>query len=135
MDLIVDIFGYYSSSGGLTTIIDPNRVFDTRTGLHTTLAPFGPGETRNVQIGGLGGVPPNATAVIVNVTVVGPSSWGWLSVWPAGQTRPTVSNLVWFPGLTVPNMTIVGVGAGGQISIYNELGNASVIVDVFGYVV
>ena len=135
MDLIVDIFGYYSSSGGLTTIIDPNRVFDTRIGLHTTLAPFGPGETRNVQIGGLAGVPPNATAVIVNVTVVSPSSWGWLSVWPAGQTRPTVSNLVWFPGLTVPNMTIVGVGAGGQISIYNELGNASVIVDVFGYVV
>ncbi len=135
MDLIVDIFGYYSAGGGFTTIMDPVRVFDTRNGLHTTIGQLGPGESRNVQIGGLGGVPSGAKAVIVNITVTDPSAGGWLTLWPAGQPRPTVSTLNWFPGRTVPNMAIVAVGANGQLSIYNDSGNAGVIVDVFGYVI
>ncbi|MCE9623113.1 MAG: hypothetical protein K8R99_12280 [Actinomycetia bacterium] len=135
MHLIVDIFGYYSASGGLTTIIEPTRVFDTRDGTNTPRGQFGPGESRDVQIAGIGGVPTNATAVIANVTVAAPSEWGYLTAWPAGQPRPDASNVNFINGRNVPNLVILGIGAGGRISIYNALGSASVIVDVFGYVV
>jgi len=133
-DLMVDIFGYYGARGGKTTAVDPIRVVDSRTGLGTTKQPFGPGETRNVQVAGVGGVPANATAVMLNVTAADPDSWGWLTVWPAGGKQPNSSNLNWINGKIVPNMVMVAVGANGQISIYNDLGRTDVLVDVFAYV-
>ena len=134
-DLIVDIFGYYGSGGGRTTTINPVRIADTRSGLGTTKRAFGAQEARTVQVAGASGVPGNAKAVILNVTAVEPDSWGWLTVWPTGQPRPASSNLNWAGGASVPNMVIVAVGANGSISLYNDLGNANVLVDVFGYVV
>ena len=133
-DLIVDVLGYYSSKGGKTTAIDPVRVVDSRTGLGTPKQIFGPGETRNVRVAGVGGVPANATAVMLNVTAAETDSWGWLTVWPTGGPQPNSSNLNWIGGKIVPNMVMVAVGANGQISIYNDLGHAQVLVDVFAYV-
>ncbi len=133
-DLIVDVFGYYGAGGGKTTTIDPVRVVDSRTGVGTAKQPFGPGETRSVRVAGVGGVPAGACAVILNVTAADTTSWGWLTVWPTGQARPSASNLNWPGGRNVPNMVIVGVGGDGTVSIYNDLGNANVLVDVFGYV-
>lgn len=134
-DIIVDVFGYYSALGGKTTTINPARVVDSRSGLGTQRSPMGPQETRNVQVAGVGGVPGNATAVMLNVTAVDTTSWGWLTVWPTNQARPTSSNLNWDGGRVVPNMVMVAVGANGSISLYNDLGQAHVLVDVFGYVV
>ncbi len=133
-DLVVDVFGYYGSKGGKTTAVDPVRVVDSRTGLGTPKQIFGPGETRNVQVAGVGGVPANATAVMLNVTAAETDSWGWLTVWPTGGRQPNSSNLNWISGKIVPNMVMVAVGANGQISIYNDLGHAQVLVDVFAYV-
>ena len=134
-DLIVDVFGYYSSSGGLTTAIDPVRVADSRTGLGMVGGRFAEGEIRVVQIAGAVGIPTNATAVILNVTVGDGSTGGFLTVWPGG-TMPNASNLNWLPGTIIPNMVMVGLDSGkGTISIFNALGEAHVIVDVFGYVV
>ena len=134
-DIIVDVFGYYSAKGGRTTTINPTRIVDSRSGLGTPRSPMGSQETRNVQVAGVGGVPSNATAVMLNVTAVDTDSWGWLTVWPTNQARPTSSNLNWDGGRVVPNMVMVAVGANGSISLYNDLGRANVLVDVFGYVV
>jgi len=133
-DLVVDVLGYYGSRGGKTTAVDPVRLVDSRSGLGTPKQIFGPGETRNVQVAGVGGVPANATAVMLNVTAAETDSWGWLTVWPTGGRQPTSSNLNWVGGKIVPNMVMVAVGANGQISIYNDLGHAHVLVDVFAYV-
>jgi len=133
-DLVVDVFGYYGSNGGKTTAVDPVRVVDSRTGQGTPKQIFGSGETRHVQVAGVGGVPANATAVMLNVTATETDSWGWLTVWPAGGRQPNSSNLNWIGGRIVPNMVMVAVGANGQISIYNDLGHAHVLVDVFAYV-
>jgi hypothetical protein len=133
MDLIVDIFGYYSNSGGLTTAVTPVRVVDTRDGTGTTPGRFGPGETRSVKVTGVAGIPSNATAVMINVTAAETTSWGYLTVWPGGP-QPSSSSLNWPGGKNTPNMVIVGVSATGHISIFNALGQAAVIVDVFGYV-
>jgi len=124
MDLIVDITGYYGPSGGLTTIIDPVRA---------AVQQFGPGQTQTVQLAGTNGIPSNATAVILNVTAANTDAWGWLTVWPGGA-QPGSSSINWPGGRNTPNMVMIGLDRGGSISIYNDLGNATVLVDVFGYV-
>lgn len=133
LDLMVDVFGYFGSGGGTTTVIDPVRVVDSRSGQGTVKRPMGPGETRQIQVAGVSGVPSNAKAVLLNVTAVDTTSWGWMTVWPSNVAQPTVSNLNWDGGRTVPNMVIVGLSPTGTISVYNDLGTTQLLVDVFGY--
>ena len=75
----------------------------------------------------------NASAVVLNVTATQPSDAGHLTVWPAGQPRPSASNLNVAAGQTVPNLVIAKVGTGGQVSIYNNSGSTHVIANVLGY--
>jgi hypothetical protein len=56
-----------------------------------------------------------------------------VTVWPAGAAQPNASNLNLRAGITTPNMVIVALGAGGQISLFNERGNTDLIVDVLGW--
>ncbi len=58
-------------------------------------------------------------AVVLNVTVTQPTSHGFLTVWPEGAARPTVSNLNFGAGETIPNLVVVKVGSGGQVDFYN----------------
>ena len=133
-DVIVDVLGSFGPYGGTVTTITPERIVDSRTGVGTPAGPWGEGETRNVAVAGVGSVPAGATAVIANVTATNTTAWGFLSAWPAGSARPTSSNLNFLPGQTVPNLVMLKLGAGGQLSIFNGLGSANVIVDVMGYV-
>src|SRR5206468_8724421 len=68
--------------------------------------------------------------VTVTNTTTAPS---YLTLWPLGPSRPVASNLNWSPGTTIANLVTVRLGAFGLVSIYNEAGNADVIVDVAGY--
>ena len=72
--------------------------------------------------------------MIANLTATNTTSWGFLSPWPPGATKPTSSNLNFLGGQTVPNLVMLKLGAGGQLSIANGPGSANVIVDVMGYV-
>ena len=96
--------------------------------------PIGSGSVFNLPVLGRGGVPASGVgSVALNVTVTGPSSASFATVWPTGQPRPNASNLNFAAGQTVPNMVIVPVGAGGQVSIFNETGATDVLVDVLGW--
>ncbi len=122
--LLVDVLGYFGD-GGMTSAVDPVRVFDTRTGSGTTEGAMGHGETRTIRIAGVEGVPEGATGVHVNITVVSPTAAGYLSVWPTGAAQPTVSNLNWRAGEVVPNMAIVGLGPDGTLQVFLSTGNDS----------
>lgn len=120
--------------------LSPARLMDTRSGQPTIDGNFaggGPiasGATRNVTVTNRGGVPATgAGAVALNVTVTNPTGAGYLTIFPTGQPQPTASNLNFTPGQTIPNMALVAVGAGGQVSIFNSSGNSDVIVDVLGW--
>ena len=116
--------------------LSPVRILDTRIGLGTaasSTAPLGPGGAINLQVAGAGGVPVGATAVVMNVTYTQATAAGFLTVWPAGQPRPNVSNLNTQPGGTQPNLVTVKLGSGGQVSIFNFAGTTHVIADVAGY--
>ena len=133
-DVLVDVLGSFGPYGGKVTTITPQRIVDSRSGLGTSASPWGEGEVRNVQVAGRGGVPAGATAVIANLTGTNTTSWGFLSAWPAGSSQPASSNLNFLGGQTVPNLVMLKLGAGGQLSISNGLGSAHVLLDVMGYV-
>ena len=113
--------------------IAPARIMDTRSGLGTAVAPLAERETRALQVAGQAGVPANAVAVALNVTVTEPTAATYLTVWPAGAAMPTASNVNVVAGQTVANMVTVGLGAGGQIDVFNFAGDAGVVVDVTGW--
>ena len=137
-DVIVDVTGYYDTSAGDGfTSVTPARILDSRPGPGNVggfTTPWGAATTRDLQVGGAGGVPSDADAVVLNVTVTGPTAGSYLAIWPQGATRPTVSSLNFTAGETIPNAVTVKLNAvNGKISIYNLAGNADVIVDVAGY--
>ena len=77
-------------------------------------------------------------AVVANVTVVGATLDGFLSIYPTGAA-PGESSLVNFaPTEAVPNLAVLGIGSGGQstISIVTPqgAGSAHVLIDVFGWI-
>jgi len=138
-DVIADLVGYYQAdpAGSRLTSSVPQRIVDTRAdpGYHIgSLARFGAATPQSVTVAGAGtGVPAGATAVVANVTAVDPSAASHLDVWPAGDPHPNASNLNFTAGQTVPNLVVVKVGAGGQVSLQNQNGSVDVIVDVVGY--
>jgi hypothetical protein len=82
----------------------------------------------------LAGVPAaGVTGVALNVTVDAPTSPGFLTVWPTNELRPLASSHNFVTGLTVANLVLAKVGAGGQVSIYNFSGFTHVVADVVGY--
>jgi hypothetical protein len=138
--VLVDVFGYFApESGGATTTATPFRVADSRNGIGTSTRPWSTQETRRIRIVGVGDVPAEATAVIANITVVGPTGEGFLTAWPSGLDAPNVSNLNFTSGEIIPNMAIIGLGDSGAIDVRVDLpwdptGTAHVLVDVLGWV-
>jgi len=86
-----------------------------------------------LNVAGSFGIPADASAVVLNVTVVKPSAAGYLTVYPTAATQPTASNLNFTAGEVVPNLVEVGAGSSGQVSIYSS-SRSDVVVDVEGYV-
>ena len=127
----------YPVDGGSTTFgaastyhaVTPARILDTR-----NTGSVGANGTVNVPVTGVAGVPANATAVTLNLTVTNAKAPGFLTAWPTGLTTPVVSNLNFVPGRTLPNLVTVKVGSGGNVSILNgALASSDVIVDIAGY--
>jgi hypothetical protein len=117
--------------------LPPTRILDTRPAplnVGGFIGPLGQQSTRTIQVAGVAGVPLNASAVVMNVTVDRTSLSSFLTVYPAGGQRPVVSNLNWkAAGTTIPNLVTVKLGTNGQVSIYNNTGSTDVIADVAGY--
>jgi hypothetical protein len=145
-DLVIDLEGFVDPAAmtpGLFTALTPSRICDTRPtspgvvanpcqgsgGTAGTMAP----NTQKVVTVPVATVPATATAVVLNVTVAGPTAVGFLTVWPDGANKPLASNLNWGPGMTVPNRVIVPLPSSGKIDVYNSAGHTDVIIDVNGY--
>lgn len=109
--------------------LSPARILDTR----DAGQPLGTDAQIDVQVVGQGGLPANATAVVLNLTVTEPDASSFLTLWPAGELRPQASNINFVAGRTIANLVTVKLSADGRISIYNFNGNTHVVVDVNGY--
>jgi Carboxypeptidase regulatory-like domain len=122
--------------------LDPFRILDTRAGTCVQCGglALGPGVVRKLQLTGVTGlkvgadpIPPDATAVVLNVTEVAGTAQSLLTVFPYGAPMPHVSNLNFGPGTVIPNLVTATMGAGGAVNIYNALGTVNVVADVEGY--
>ena len=125
--------------GGNYHPLTPARILDTRSAIGGPTQPLTNGEVRLVQITGQGLVPSSGvSAVVLNVTVTGTTSPGYLTVYPAGVARPVASNLNFVAGETVPNLVEVAIGSGGMVNMFAQFGSTSgrtnVIFDVAGWV-
>ena len=129
--------------------VTPFRIADTRSasgcGNVSPAGSLAPGASATLTVVGAiacagtsGSVPSGASAVVLNVTVTDTTAPGFLTIWPAGASKPTSSNVNWETGETVPNLTTVELGASpaGALSIYNgSMGTTDVVADVEGYYV
>ena len=83
-----------------------------------------------------GGVPTDAVGVLINLTAVGQSAGGYLSVRADGVAYSGTSNLNWVAAsTTIANSCTVKCGAGAMITVRlgGAAASANVIVDVVGY--
>ncbi len=125
----------FDTPNGAYTALKPARVLDTRKKIGvTTLTPIGPGKTIDLQVTTKGGVPAaGATTVVLNVTVVAPTSEGYVTLYPTGAARPVASSVNFNPGFTGANLVTVKLGTGGKVRFFNASGSTHVIADVMGY--
>jgi uncharacterized protein (DUF1501 family) len=136
VDLVVDLSGWFVSAPSTAAAgyrsVTPRRIADTREGI-AFVRGAGPNEVAVLPVAGVGDVPADATAVVLNVTVTQPSDAGYLTVWPTGAAMPATSSVNWRRGETVPNLVVVSVGSGGSVSMFNSAGSTHLVADVFGY--
>jgi hypothetical protein len=81
------------------------------------------------------GIPPEADAIAVNVTVTQPTAPGHVTIYPSGIALPTTSTINYSAGQTRANNAIVEVGANGSIAATcgQSSGTTQFIIDVVGY--
>lgn len=138
-DVVIDINGYFGSIGETVQLftLTPCRIVDTRAGEGKTGA-FGPptltaSSIRDIPVpSGSCGIPANARAYSVNITVVPRGPLSFLTLWPNGQPRPSVSTLNSFDGRVVANAALVPAGANGAITVF-VTDATDVIIDINGY--
>ena len=128
--------GPADAQGGVDefTAISPYRVLDTRVGTGVASGPVGQGQTIEVDVTGLGGVPETGvSAVVMNVTSTQSTAPAFITVWPKGEDRPEASSLNTEPGQDTPNLVIAKVGDDGRVNFYNSAGSTHLVADITGY--
>ena len=131
--VLADISGWFTTNSYYTPLV-PTRVLDTRTGLGAPKTPVGPGQSIDVQISGLAGIPATgATAVAVNITATAPTAQTYITAYPTGDARPGTSNLNLVAGQTTAVLAVTKLGTDGRISLYNNSGNTQLIADITGW--
>jgi hypothetical protein len=116
--------------------VTPTRLLDTRYGVGAPAAAVGSMQTLTLQLPA--SVTANAygplSAVVLNVTVTQPTSYGDIRVYADGLSqRPDTSSLNFSAGLTVANLVTVPI-LDGKVTLFVESpGSAHLIADLSGY--
>lgn len=123
--------------------ITPCRLADTRPAPNTVgprSSKLGAADTMTVdaQEPGTdctGRIPPDATALSLNVTALGATEQSFLTIWPGGD-RPNAASLNPAPGQPpVPNAVVTSLSIDQEFEIFNERGEVNLVVDANGYYV
>ena len=127
------------------TPLQPCRIVDTR---HTAAGQIAGNSTRNfvatnasnfTSQGGsttnCGTLGLNATAVAINLTVVNPTTQGYATIYPFGNTQPLASNINYLAGDIVANSVITQIPnplSSFDFTIYSN-GTSHYVADIVGY--
>lgn len=156
-DVIVDLVGWYSPwsdafsrSDGVTTAyvpMQPCRLFDTRS---APTSPCGAGTSGNnlstlpatpvtstgtvVRVAGFGGIPANATAILMNLTAVNATTGLTVYALPSpGSPAFKTSSLNPNNSQASPNLVLVKLGPDGTIKLSTGTGTVDLFGDIAGY--
>jgi hypothetical protein len=122
--------------------ITPCRLADTRNATGPSGGPILVDQgIRSFPVQGLCGVPVGAKAATVNVTAVGPTGAGFLTLYPSGITRPVVSNINFSAGEpALGNGAIVPLADQGtypqDLTVFSRVvgpGSVHMVLDITGY--
>lgn len=132
--------GDWGSQALLFVPVTPCRIIDTR---GTAGVPYGgpkmtAGVARDFDLNsapsGCTGIPPNAVAYSLNLTVTQTEGSGFLAAYPKGnQPSPLVSTLNFVANDTVANAAVVPCDGAGVVTLLLGSANAHVIADINGY--
>ena len=126
----------------------PVRVYDSRTGTGSAATGEGAiasGTTRTISLTQgyasasattkVPAVPAGATSAMVNITIDGTTTTGFLTAYGSDVAQPATSGINWFgPGQILANLSVVAVGPTGSIKITaGGGGTTQLVVDVVGY--
>ncbi len=122
-------------AAALSSLVAPKRIADTRPTGETAdgfLAGQGPLAADSVfyiAVRGRVGVSNTAVAVVLNVTVDGATSDGFITLYPCDAPRPMASNLNFVAGRTAAVLAVTKTAADGVVCAYTS-GATNLIVDV-----
>lgn len=131
--------GHPISDPAVFVAVSPCRVIDTRDASQAEgarVAPLQADETFTTGVLGTTGrctLPTDASTLVMNVTTTEQSAPSFLTIYPAGGTRPTTSSLNWTTSGPIANAVTANVSSVGAMSFYNFAGVTDLIVDVVGY--
>ena len=136
-DAVVD-----SGDKPVTVNIDLVRIRDTRTVFGGPIGgpgqKLGAGATEVIKVADTNGIPADAKAVCINLTVLDSTGETFVSAFgaalPAGQI-PKTSTVNPGPGDTVVNGVVVPLDATGSMRVYNNVGSVNFFIDVSCYTV
>jgi len=94
--------------------VTPCRAYDTRNGSDLPLGAIGVGQVRAFQLKGVCGIPTDATAVSLNLTVIQPTGFGDLRIAPYNAGAITNPN-AFFPNVSTSNYIYLENLANGAI--------------------
>ena len=110
--------------------VAPRRVLDTRLGRGTKV---GSDSSVSFSVAEYKGTSSGIAAVVFNLTVTDSESFGFVTAYASGGSKPSASNLNYSTGQTVSNLVTAPVGADNQVTLFNRsAGSAHLIADVAG---
>jgi hypothetical protein len=128
---VLDVTGYIPTGGAtlMPLLPTPVRLIDTR----STGGPIAANASRCFTIAGQGGIPANASGVLLNVTAVGYTASGSLTLFPGGQTLPATSTLNFDARhFAFANNALAKLG-NGQVCVATAQAATQVALDAIGY--
>jgi hypothetical protein len=144
VSLVVQNSAGTASSLPVPLVVSPRPGFYTLTACRALDTRLGSPLANNGQlvfpIAGAAGcaVPPTATAVAVNLTVVAPTSSGSIAVYPGNLSLPAIATINFSAGRTLANNAVLGLATDGSGTLaatasLSAGATADLLVDVVGY--
>ncbi len=131
-NILIDINAYFASAADSSALaffpLPPCRIVDTR----SSGGPIPGRQEHDFSIPGNCGIPTNAQAYSFNITALPSGTLGYVSVWPAGESQPTVSTLNDYTGTFVANAAIVPAGTENKTAVYPSA-TTNLLIDTNGY--
>ncbi|MFE0024918.1 ricin-type beta-trefoil lectin domain protein [Amycolatopsis sp. NPDC059021] len=135
--LAADLLGWFAPGDGAKFVALPgsSRVIDTRTGNGVPRAAIGRGTVATAQVGGVGGVPRDATGVLVTGAVSDKILSTGVSLYAPETGWAVAPQVQADQGQEAAATAIAPLGAGGKLAATSSDGAVEMFAEVAGYFV